>query len=91
MKKITKREIEAAKREVSMIRQTLDGETNLLCTSHNPRLVMYTLITEAIRLAPAAEFGPDDFLKLTADIINLYTGETDGRPYLTIVEIREDD
>ena len=50
MRKVTRKELEAAQREVSIIRQTLDGETNMLCQSHAPRLVMYALLTEAIRM-----------------------------------------
>lgn len=91
MRKVTRKELEAAQREVETIRATLDGETNMLCQSHAPRLVMYALLTEAIRLAPASGFGPDDFLRLTADTINLYTGQTDGKPFIAIVEIREDE
>jgi hypothetical protein len=90
MKKISRKELEAAQREIRTIRATLDGEANLLCQSHKPRLVMYAMLTEAIRLCPASGFGPDDFLQLTVDAVNLYTGQVDGKPFIAIVE-REDD
>lgn len=91
MRKITRKETEDAKREIETVRATLDGETNMLCQSHKPRLVLYALLTEAIRLAPAAGIGPDDFLQLAHDAVKLYTGATDGKPFIAIVERREDD
>lgn len=91
MRKVTKKQADAAAREISIIRETLDGETQLLCQTHNPRLVMYALLTQAVRLAPAAGHGPDDFARLTSDVIKLYTGEQAGKPFIAIVEFREDE